>query len=67
MKFKVKPYPMEGDKRIVRRFAFFPIRLDNDTVVWLETYIVLQKRVRFDFGGSEWLGMQTVSKMEDLN
>jgi len=63
MKFKVNPYPKKGDKRIIKRFAFFPVRLDNDVVVWLESYYVRQERVGRDFGSSEWITLQTVSKM----
>ena len=32
----IKPNP--GDKRKIKRFAWFPIRIDNNTVVWLEEY-----------------------------
>ncbi len=48
MKWKtVKPEPMEGDARTVRRFAFLPKECEGGMTVWLETYDSFQvyKRV----------------------
>jgi hypothetical protein len=46
MKFKYR-YPKkvlsQGDVRVVKRFAWFPINLDDKTRVWLEYYNVIQK------------------------
>ena len=37
-----------GTKRTVRRFAFWPIRLcDDNTVVWLESYLEDQRYGEF--------------------
>lgn len=40
MRWKAKEIktPSEGDNRIVTRFAFLPVRLDGDIIVWLERY-----------------------------
>lgn len=43
MKFEVKADPVEGDTRIVRKFAWWPFRsfdleAKQTYVVWLETY-----------------------------
>lgn len=27
-----------GDAKVVTRFAIFPMRIDNNTVIWLEKY-----------------------------
>ena len=32
-----------GDKKVKIRFAFYPIRIDNNTLVWLEKYISVYK------------------------
>jgi hypothetical protein len=29
-------------QRVVKRFAFFPTRIDDTTVIWLEWYLSLQ-------------------------
>jgi hypothetical protein len=33
-----KKYNNYGDKRTVKRFALFPVRIDDDTLIWLEYY-----------------------------
>jgi hypothetical protein len=37
MRFKVKPQPRFWDKKTVIRFAYFPIRVE-DNIIWLEKY-----------------------------
>ena len=39
MKWK---HPKDGQKRIIKKFALFPIRLNGETR-WLETVYILQK------------------------
>ena len=46
MRWNVDPIPKVGDTRTVKLFAWVPIRLDNDTKVWLETYHEDQKYTR---------------------
>lgn len=43
MRWKVNHGPMQGDKREIKRFSFFPQKLDDNYVVWLERYYVEQK------------------------
>lgn len=44
MKWKtIKNQPKEGDRRTVRKFAFFPVQTDYDYTVWLETYDSVQE------------------------
>ena len=40
MKWKVKPikYWNRGDKQTVISFAFFPVRLSDNTKIWFEYY-----------------------------
>ena len=49
--------PLKGrihEERIVQRFLWFPLHLDN-RVRWLETACVLEKVEKIDVGGSyEW-------------
>ena len=40
MRFKVKPKPYI---RFVRRFAIFPVRINNE-ILWLEKYYIMQKQ-----------------------
>lgn len=39
MKFTKKPPLNEGETKEVRRFAFFPTKINENTTVWLEHYI----------------------------
>lgn len=40
MKWTVAPLPRDGDVRVVKEFAFVPVRLTRppNTMVWLERY-----------------------------
>lgn len=38
MKFSVKPRPVEGDVRLVKRFAWLPFRIEETVIIWLEPY-----------------------------
>ncbi len=42
MKWKVKPKPRLGDKRLVTRFAWLPIRA-GDEIRWLEWVVICQE------------------------
>ena len=44
MKFH-RPMIKSGDKRTVTRFAFLPERIDDNTVVWLETYKMGESKI----------------------
>ncbi|MEK6829067.1 MAG: hypothetical protein AABY15_02990 [Nanoarchaeota archaeon] len=51
MRFFKKKYvePKVGDKKEITKFAFFPVRIDEETTVWLEKYIqvyVAEKRLK---------------------
>ncbi len=45
MKFNIvaKPEPENGAEKVVVKFALYPERIDNDTVIWLERYVCLYK------------------------
>lgn len=38
MRFDVKPKPNLGDKKRVKKFAFFPVKINDRKKVWLESY-----------------------------
>ena len=38
MRFDVKPKPNLGDKKRVKKFAFFPVTINDRKKVWLENY-----------------------------
>ena len=38
MRFDVKPKPNLGDKKRVKKFAFFPVKINDRKKVWLENY-----------------------------
>ena len=63
MKFKVKPKPCFYDKKIVVKFAWFPKRIE-DTIVWLEEYLVVYRYEKDWFWGYYYWG---VYKTELLN
>lgn len=35
--------PKHGEQRIYKRFAVFPVEIDNDIWIWLETYYVVRE------------------------
>lgn len=43
MRRKIKPKPSRDDIREFERFAFIPTKLDDDFLVWLEFYVVVEK------------------------
>ena len=57
MRFKVKPEANIGDKKTVIRFAWFPVRIE-DNIVWLEkykaTYIYTYDRVYSSYWWEKW-------------
>ena len=38
MRFDVKPKPNLGDKKRVKKFAFFPVKINDRKKVWFESY-----------------------------
>lgn len=40
-KFDKKQYKV-GDEKWIRRFAFIPTRINENTIIWLETFYVRQ-------------------------
>jgi hypothetical protein len=44
--FHTKPMPQirtDRRRRIVKKYAYVPVRLENGDVIWLENYVVDQK------------------------
>ena len=42
-----------GDRRTIKKFAWFPLRVDNNTIIWLEWY--WSDEVYFSgWDGGEW-------------
>jgi hypothetical protein len=39
-KIKKKREPREGDTKVVKKFAFLPIKINDTTIVWLHKYSV---------------------------
>lgn len=66
MRFKCKYY---GDKRVVKRFALFPIRLyidrttDRQEIRWFEVVYIFQK-VDCGIFGREWQNRYFVTRDE---
>lgn len=42
-RIKVKPKYKLGDRRVIRKFALFPVRITDSLVVWLERYWAKQE------------------------
>jgi len=42
MRFQIKPFSKVGDYRLVKRFAWFPVKYQN-MLVWLESYWALEQ------------------------
>ena len=61
MKWKVKPYPEIGDIKTIRKFAFLPVRMYNDEVVWLEFYYTDYLYRRLDIF-ARWIEMNIYQK-----
>ena len=53
MKFKVKAKPTFGDRKTVVKFAWFPKRVE-DTIVWLEEYLVVYRYTKDSFGDYDY-------------
>ncbi len=69
MRWNKRQPPKVGDKRVITRFAIWPIQLSCGTVVWLEKYKVMQAfreltEVRWQgafetaIGGYMWITVQ---------
>lgn len=65
MKF-IKTRYQYGDVKIVQRFAWFPIVLDDnnlrkDTIIWLEKYYTVEERTSY-----RWDILQYIQNPEDI-
>lgn len=65
MRWKAKPEPQDDDVRIIQVFAFFPVRLDDDTKVWLESYWTREKYA-YDREGGWWYTLKNAKEKGDL-
>lgn len=54
MRWKTKPIPKQGDTRWVKRFAWFPTKVDSGVMLWLESYYVRVKARRMRTWSDEW-------------
>jgi len=43
MKIKIAADPESGSLRVVSRFAWLPVKIDNTTMIWLEKYYQVQR------------------------
>lgn len=50
MRWKQKPKPKEGDIRIIKKFLFFPKKIEDETR-WLESAYIVQEYIRYQV---EW-------------
>lgn len=58
MRWKPKPKPAppeNGTTKIIRRFAFLPTKMMNDTVVWLERYNETHKYYKGSWVGCNYI------------
>ena len=63
---KEKDYPNKGDIRIIKRFAFLPIRIGAEKR-WLETVYIEQRYERygiFIFDPFDWFDQRFVTKAD---
>jgi hypothetical protein len=61
---KVKPTPPKpvlGDRRTVKRYAWFPVKLSNGYRVWLENYSVVEEWREWEV----WCGYSDFSQVND--
>ena len=56
MKFNIRKY-RDGDERTIKRFAFLPTRIDDNTIIWLEWYWI-KERYYIGRNGVEWEELQ---------
>lgn len=54
MKWKCKPYPINGEVRNFKWFAWHPIRLENKEWVWLEP-LIITKEFYSGYAGEWWI------------
>jgi hypothetical protein len=56
MIIKIKPKPKKHDRRLVRKFSFLPVRINDEHYVWLQFYYSVEEYItdtRY-FGGGWW-------------
>ena len=53
MKWKTTPPPPYNAMRIVQKFAWLPIQLNDEYTIWLEKYYSVERRV-CDLGSCWW-------------
>ena len=47
--------PQDGDKKVVKKFAFFPVRIDENNVIWLEHYYKELTFIDAPLSGTYWI------------
>jgi len=55
-----------GDHRVVKRFAWLPVRIDAETLVWLEPYYDYEVRVATN-GRHFWHEIDTTINPEEVS
>lgn len=53
MRFNIKDKPELGSVRIKKRFAFFPVTINKNLDIWLETYYTLETYCQDVFAGQK--------------
>lgn len=49
-KSKVKKSPKIGDVKVVEKYAWLPVRIDDETVIWLHKY-----KVKYEWSNSYFI------------
>lgn len=62
---KIKAKFRDGEKRTIKRFAFFPIQTNDGKRVWLEYYNQHQRFFVFNDGETHWSNQGTWSIEKD--
>ena len=55
-----KQLPIDGEKRIVRRFALLPIKCNSQEWAWLEWVKIEQMYANTQYHHNEWFNLQFV-------
>ena len=58
----------KGQRRVVRKFAWLPTKLDTDLVVWLESYFACQEyNVKYPSYSVKWNTMYNTQRIESAD
>lgn len=58
MRFRIDPGPSHGDRRVKKKFAWFPVCMGGNDFIWFESYWAMQE-YRVYYGGHSWYGWTT--------